>query len=201
MRRTLRYGILLLLLLQLAACGMTITVPSTAGNATPQASTSAGGSATQVPETPIKTGGGSQTDQLAQQLLRQINHDRAANNLPAYNWEPRLVRSAYQHNLVMAGGCGMQHNCPNEPQLGARESNQGVRWSYAGENIGMGGPVQASYESRWSMVSQLHNAMMGERPPEDGHRQNLLSQNFHRVGISIYVDAKNTLWLTEDFAD
>jgi len=28
-----------------------------------------------------------------------------------------------------------------------------------------------------------------------------LSRDFHRIGISIYIDAQNTLWLTEDFAN
>jgi uncharacterized protein YkwD len=141
------------------------------------------------------------TSQLAQQLLQQINQDRAAYHLPAYQWEPRLERSAYLHDLVMARGCSLNHICPNEPQLGTRESNQGVQWNYAGENIGMGGPVQSSYQSQWNIVLLMHHGMMGEKPPDDGHRQNLLSKNFHRVGISIYVDNKNMLWLTEDFAN
>ncbi|MBE3558497.1 MAG: CAP domain-containing protein [Ktedonobacteraceae bacterium] len=143
----------------------------------------------------------SQAQQLARQLLQTINQDRAANNLPPYSWEAGLERSAYLHNLVMAQGCGLNHNCPGEPQLGARESNQGVQWNYAGENIGTGGPVATSYDSQWSMVLRLHQSMMAEKPPEDGHRQNLLSTKFHRIGISIYVDAKNRLWLTEDFAN
>ena len=43
--------------------------------------------------------------------------------------------------------------------------------------------------------------MMGEKPPDDGHRRNLLSKDFHRIGISIYINSSNTLWLTEDFAN
>jgi uncharacterized protein YkwD len=141
------------------------------------------------------------TDQLAQQLLKQINQDLAGYGLPSYKWEPLLERSAYKHDLVMAGGCGLNHICPREPQLGERESDQGVQWNYAGENIGTGGPVLSSNDSRWNIVLLMHHGMMGEKPPDDGHRQNLLSKNFHRVGISIYVDNKNMLWLTEDFAN
>lgn len=142
-----------------------------------------------------------QADKLAQQLLQKINQDRAANGKPAYAWEPKLQKSAALHDQVMAGGCGLNHVCSGEPQLGTRESNQGVQWNYAGENIGEGGPVQSDYNSQWSMVLQLHNSMMAEQPPDDGHRQNLLSSDFQRVGISIYVDAHGTLWLTEDFAN
>ena len=51
------------------------------------------------------------------------------------------------------------------------------------------------------MVSMMHQGMMAEKPPDDGHRRNLLSKDFHRIGISIYIDAQQTLWLTEDFAN
>ena len=155
--------------------------------------------------TPVPTDNGSQTkgtaeeQQLAQQLFKRINQDRAANDLPALAWEPRLERSARLHDLVMASGCGLMHQCPNEPDVGTRISNQGVQWQAAGENIGEGGPVYTTSDA-WNMILMIHNGMMGEKPPDDGHRRNLLSRDFHRIGISIYIDSHNTLWLTEDFA-
>ena len=157
-------------------------------------------------ETPVVTVTGSQTQgtreeqQLAQRLFKQINQDRISNNLPPLAWEPRLERSARQHNLVMAKGCGLMHQCPNEPDLETRISHQGVQWLAVGENIGEGGPV-FSNDDYWNMVSMIHQGMMAEKPPNDGHRLNLLSRDFHRIGISIYIDAHNTLWLTEDFAN
>ena len=138
--------------------------------------------------------------QLAQQLLKQINQDRAANHLPPLAWEPKLVRSASQHDLVMAKGCGLSHQCPNEPGLGTRITQQGIQWQAVGENIGEGGPVFTN-DNASSMVTAIHKGMMGEKPPDDGHRRNLLSKDFHRIGISIYIDNNNTLWLTEDFAN
>jgi len=156
--------------------------------------------------TPVATATGSQaqgTDseqQLAQRLFKQINQDRTANNLPSLTWETRLERSAHQHDLVMAAGCGLMHQCPKEPDLGTRISKQGVQWQTVGENIGEGGPV-SSNDAAWNMVLMLHQGMMAEKPPDDGHRRNLLSKDFHRIGISIYIDAHHTLWLTEDFAN
>jgi uncharacterized protein YkwD len=177
----------LLLLLQLTACtglpGITISQ-----------------------ETPVVTVTGSQTQgtgeeqQLAQRLFKQINQDRVANKLPPLAWESRLEKSARQHDFVMAKGCGLMHQCPNEPDLGTRISHQGVQWQTVGENIGEGGPVFSNDDS-WNMVSMIHQGMMAEKPPEDGHRRNLLSKDFHRIGIIIYIDADNTLWLTEDFAN
>ena len=177
----------LLLLLQLTACaglpGITIS------QATPVATATAS-----------QAQGTGTEQQLAQRLFKQINQDRAANNLPPLAWEPRLERSAHQHNLVMTAGCGLMHQCPNEPDLGTRISQQGLQWRTVGENIGEGGPV-SSNDAAWNMVLMLHQGMMAEKPPDDGHRRNLLSTDFHRIGISIYIDAKHTLWLTEDFAD
>jgi len=177
----------LLLLLQLTACTGLPTITISQG-------------------TPVATATGSQAQgtgeeqQLAQRLFKQINQDRAANNLPPLAWEPRLERSAHQHNLVMTAGCGLMHQCPNEPDLGTRISQQGLQWRTVGENIGEGGPV-SSNDDAWNMVLMIHQGMMAEKPPDDGHRRNLLSTDFHRIGISIYIDAKHTLWLTEDFAD
>ena len=185
MRKNLWYIAIFALLLLLTACtslpGMTIGLA-----------------------TPLPTGSGShatsEEQQLAQQLFQRINQDRAANNLPALAWEPRLEQSARLHDLVMAGGCGLAHQCPNEAGLGTRISNQGVQWQTVGENIGEGGPVYTTTDA-WNMVLLIHNGMMGEKPPDDGHRRNLLSKDFHRLGISIYIDSHNTLWLTEDFAN
>jgi uncharacterized protein YkwD len=156
--------------------------------------------------TPVATAIGSQAQgtgeeqQLAQRLFKQINQDRAASTLSSLAWEPRLQRSAHQHDLVMVKGCGLMHQCPNEPDLAARINNQGVKWQTVGENIGEGGPVFSKNDA-WMMVSMIHQGMMAEKPPDDGHRRNLLSKDFHRIGISIYIDAHQTLWLTEDFAD
>lgn len=144
--------------------------------------------------------GTAEEQQLAQNLFKQINQDRAANGLPPLSWEPKLENSARQHDLVMAGGCGLKHQCSNESDLGTRISKQGVQWQTVGENIGEGGPIMTNNDAG-NMVMRIHHGMMGEKPPDDGHRRNLLSQDFHRIGISIYIDANNTLWLTEDFAN
>ena len=45
-----------------------------------------------------------------------------------------------------------------------------------------------------------HQSMMAEKPPDDGHRQNILSTSFNMVGIDVLVDAHQNVWLTEDFA-
>src|SRR5437660_10205431 len=149
MRKILWYIATFLLVLQRASCS---GLPGITSQETPMATTS--GSQAQ---------GTAEEQQLAQQLFKQINQDRAANNLPPLAWEPRLEQSARQHDLVMAAGCGLMHQCPHEPDLGTRISNVGLQWQTVGENIGEGGPV-SSNDAAWNIVSMIYQGLMAEKP-------------------------------------
>lgn len=136
-----------------------------------------------------------------EQTLAVINKARAANGLPALTRTDGLNHSSAAHNKAMLSGCGLSHNCPGEPDLGARESAAGVSWSSAGENIGEGGATRGSASAVASMAVTLTDEMLAEKPPNDGHRQNILSTDFHHIGISVMQDASGTVWLTTDFSD
>ena len=145
--------------------------------------------------TPGVTNIGTGEEQQLEQF-KQINLDRTANNLPPLTWEPRLEKSAYQHDLVMAKGCGLAHQGSDEP---------GRHFPSVGSSISPFGTSDVttcfSIDDASNMVTTIHKGMMSEKPPDDGHRRNLLSKDFHRIGISIYIDSNNTLWLTEDLAN
>ena len=112
-----------------------------------------------------------------------------------------LSSSASAHNSTMAGGCGLSHQCPGEPDLGARETAAGVHWTAAGENIGEGGPAADTTAAIARMAVGLTQAMLNEKPPDDGHRQNILSSSFTHIGIAVYRDSSGTVWLTQDFSN
>jgi uncharacterized protein YkwD len=101
----------------------------------------------------------------------------------------------------MAGGCGLSHQCPGEPDLGARETAAGVHWTAAGENIGDGGPVAGNTAAIARMAVGLTQAMLNEKPPDDGHRKNILSRSFTHIGIAVFRDSSGTVWLTQDFSN
>jgi uncharacterized protein YkwD len=101
----------------------------------------------------------------------------------------------------MAGGCGLSHQCPGEPELGARESAAGVAWSACGENIGEGGPVADSTAAITQMAVTLTQDMLNEKPPDDGHRRNILSGSFTHIGIAVHRTPSGTVWLTQDFSN
>jgi uncharacterized protein YkwD len=101
----------------------------------------------------------------------------------------------------MAGGCGLSHQCPGESALGDRETAAGVRWTAAGENIGEGGPVADTQAAIAQMAVRLTQSMLDEKPPDDGHRKNILSATFTHIGIAVFRDSSGTVWLTQDFSN
>ena len=97
--------------------------------------------------------------------------------------------------------CGLSHQCPGEPAIGARETAAGVTWTAAGENIGEGGPVPDTTAAIAQMAVGLTRDMLNETPPDDGHRLNILSTAYTHIGIAVYRDSSGTVWLTQDFSN
>ncbi len=169
---------LTILLLCLCACSTTLS------NQTPSAPASAGA-----------TGSTTTENQIARAVFQAINQSRAADGLPALTWSDALANSARQHDLTMQAANTLSHQLPGEAAFGDRERQQGVNWSWAAENIG-----ETSNQTANGALG-LHQAMMNEQPPNDGHRQNILTTSGNIVGIAILIDQQHgLLWLTEDFA-
>jgi uncharacterized protein YkwD len=141
-----------------------------------------------------------QQNSAAAQVLGLINQTRAEAGLPPYQVDLDLMASALRHDLRMEDGCGLSHQCPHEPDLGARETAAGVHWTSAGENIGENGPAATSWEVT-QIALNLTRQMLNESPPSDGHRQNLLSHSFTSIGIAVVVDDAGTVWMTQDFTN
>jgi uncharacterized protein YkwD len=166
---------------------------STAPASTAPSSTAPTASAT----SPVGTSSGS----AAAQVLALINQARSAAGLAPLTITAGLNSSASAHNSRMAGGCGLSHQCPGEADLGARETAAGVHWTAAGENIGEGGAVVDTSAAIARMAVGLTQAMLNEKPPDDGHRRNILSSSFTHIGIAVFRDSSGTVWLTQDFSN
>jgi uncharacterized protein YkwD len=171
------------------------TAPPTAPPTTTPAPTP---SATPAPASPTPTAPAAHS--ATQQVLDLINKARAAQGLAPYKLLDGLVNSATAHNQVMAGGCGLSHQCPGESPIGDRETAAGVHWNGAGENIGVGGPVADNEQAIADMALRLTQGMLDEKAPDDGHRRNILSSGFTYVGIAVERDSSGSVWLTQDFA-
>jgi uncharacterized protein YkwD len=148
------------------------------------------------------SGAGATEDSLAAaQVLALINQARATAGLPALTISAGLETTSSAHNLRMADGCGLSHQCPGEPAIGDRETAAGVNWTAAGENIGDGGPVAGTSAAIAQMAVGLTQSMLDEQPPNDGHRMNILSSSYTHIGIAVYRDSSGTVWLTQDFSN
>jgi len=172
-----------------------VSAPGTA-SAQPSASAAASAAASASGSPPP-----AQDAAAAAQVLALINQARSAAGLPALTVTAGLDASSSAHNLRMADGCGLSHQCPGEPSLGVRETDAGVDWTAAGENIGEGGPVADTSAAIAQMAVGLTQSMLNEQPPDDGHRLNILSSTFTHIGIAVYRDSSGTVWLTQDFSN
>ena len=171
--------------------------PSPSASARPTAPSPTAPTSTASATSPAGTSSGS----AAAQVLGLINQARSAAGLAPLTITTGLNSSASAHNSRMAGGCGLSHQCPGEPDLGARETAAGVHWTAAGENIGEGGPVANTTAANAQMAVGLTQAMLNEKPPDDGHRRNILSSSFTHIGIAVFRDSSGTVWLTQDFSN
>ncbi|KUL40474.1 CAP domain-containing protein [Actinoplanes awajinensis] len=165
----------------------TTTAPAT--KKTTKTATTAGGGGNTAPAT---------ADTILDLVLAHINAARVDEGLSELTLDTKLSKASAIHNQLMIDGCGLAHVCDGESDIGDRFSAQGVSWSSAGENIGYG----SSGSSAADMVKAangLTDSMLAEVPPNDGHRKNLLSKSFKKIGLSVVRDDKGITWMTQDF--
>jgi uncharacterized protein YkwD len=130
----------------------------------------------------------------ADAVLKELNAERADHGLAALKMNSKLVDSAHTHNLAMAKANTLSHQLSGEAGLGSRVSAAGYHWSGVGENIAY------NSNSSESGVLALQKAMYNEKPPNDGHRANILTKSFVDVGIDVINDSTHgKVWLVTDF--
>jgi uncharacterized protein YkwD len=120
---------------------------------------------------------------MAGQLFALGNQARAAQGLPALQWDPALAAAALNHCARMAAEVSLSHQYPGEPELAERAGHAGARFSLVEENIAAG------YEP-----ASIHQAWMHSQ----GHRENLLNPAVDRVGVAV-VARGNMLYAVTDF--
>src|ERR1700691_6185826 len=114
------------------------------------------------------------------QLFSSLNRERASQGLPLLQWDDALASAARQHAVRMAQLDQMSHQLPGEPNLLARASEAGARFSVVAENVAIG-PDPAVIHTMW-----MHSP---------GHRANILSPQLSAVGIAV-VQGSSGLFAT-----
>ncbi|MFI7599807.1 CAP domain-containing protein [Actinoplanes sp. NPDC049681] len=175
----------------------TTTPPKPKAKPKPKA-TAARRPATRPPGRPSTGNPPATSGSILDRVLAHINAARNDEGLPALTLDESLSKASALHNQLMIDGCGLNHQCPGESGIGDRFSAQGVSWRSAGENIGFGS-AGGSDSQIVEAADGLTDSMLAEVPPNDGHRKNLLSKSFKRIGLSVVRDSKGVVWMTQDF--
>ncbi|HEV8172837.1 MAG TPA: CAP domain-containing protein [Actinoplanes sp.] len=155
---------------------------------------------TRPPSAPASKDAPATGDAIIDAVLSHINDARARAGLAAYTLSTSLSKASALHNQLMIDGCGLSHQCPGEGGIGERFSAQGVQWTAAGENIGFGSSG-SSDAAIIQAANGLTDSMLAEKPPNDGHRKNLLSSSFKRIGLNVVRDSSGKTWMTQDFVN
>jgi uncharacterized protein YkwD len=130
------------------------------------------------------TAGVSTASVAEQYLLAAANRERLSRGLQPLQRDPVLARAAAFHARQMADHGDISHEFPGEPDLAARASNAGVRFSLVAENVAVA-----------PEPTEIHDMWM----KSDGHRENLLEPHVNVAGISVVV-RDGQFYAVEDFA-
>lgn len=117
-------------------------------------------------------------------LFDALNRERAAQGLPALQWDESLAAAARQHAARMAQQNVLSHQLPGEPPVQDRATLAGAHFSLIAENIAVA-PNPATIHSAW--MQSPH------------HRENILDPELNVVGIAV-VRGGDGLFAVQDFS-
>jgi uncharacterized protein YkwD len=135
------------------------------------------------PAPEVESAPGSSEAQIAQDILRRVNDERAARGLAPLAWDPTLAALASDWSVTMARTGNFNHR-----DLRSVAGQPGFAGVYAGlgENI--------AYTTGNRSSGNLHQLWMRSA----GHRANILQPGFDVVGIGVAC-VDGTVWATENF--
>ena len=117
-------------------------------------------------------------------LFDAANRERAARSLPALHWDESLADAARKHANRMAFYNVLEHQLSGEPDLKARLTEAGARFSMIAENIAVA-PNSETIHAGWMN--------------SPGHRGNILNPDLTAVGIAA-VRGSGGLFAVQDFS-
>lgn len=136
--------------------------------------------------TPISSGDYTteSTTMQEQKLLNLLNHDRAANGLPALTLDSELSRIARIKSCDMKQNGYFAHESPTYGNAASMLTRFGYSFAGVGENI-----------AHHASVEKAEAAFMSST----GHRANILGSQWTKVGIGICIDNNGFVYATQLF--
>jgi uncharacterized membrane protein required for colicin V production len=128
-----------------------------------------------------------QIDEIDEQrMLILVNRERTSRGLNALTLNPTAREVARAHSKDMFARGYFSHVTPEGQDPFTRMKNGGVKFGAAGENLALAPTLSAA-----------HDGLMNS----PGHRANILSPDYHTVGIGIIDGGPYGLMVTQDFTD
>lgn len=162
--------------------GGTVQTPDSGNNGTTSKPEQGGQSST--PESGSGSTGNTGSVTAAQEVLRLVNAARAQNGLSALTLDAAMSRAASVRASELAKN--FSHTRPNGARGLTALAEAGVSYRAAGENIAAGQQTAQAVMSAWMNSS--------------GHRANILSSQYSRLGVGQTVINGRTYWV-QLFAD
>lgn len=119
-----------------------------------------------------------------QKMVNLLNQDRKNNGLAPLTLDPELCRIARIKSADMRDNHYFAHESPTYGRVGEMLKRFGYSYSAAGENI-----------AHHANVDKAQAAFMSST----GHRRNILSTAWTKVGIGIVTDANGFIYATQIF--
>ena len=162
-----------------------ITKPGSSSNNNGNNSNNSGNGSNNIGNGSNSTGGTStSTSSAAQAVLAEVNAARAQNGLSALTLDANMNRAAAVRAAELAQS--FSHTRPNGSRGLTALNEAGVSYRTAGENIASGQQSAQAVVSAWMNSS--------------GHRANILSASFGRMGVGQATIGGRTYWV-QLFAD
>lgn len=162
-----------------------ITKPGSSSNNNGNNSNNSGNGSNNIGNGSGSTGGTStSTSSAAQAVLAEVNAARAQNGLSALTLDANMNRAAAVRAAELAQS--FSHTRPNGSRGLTALNEAGVSYRTAGENIASGQQTAQAVVSAWMNSS--------------GHRANILSASFGRMGVGQATIGGRTYWV-QLFAD
>ena len=131
-------------------------------------------------------------------LVAQLNAHRHEFGLPPLGLDAIAQKAAQLQADDMQVNNALRHLDSGGRSPLVRYSDLGGRAEAYGENVAYYSDPIAEPTQQWNVVVKLDGLMMAEKPPQDGHRENILSPNYDAVGIGIAVGTHG-IFIAEDF--
>lgn len=122
---------------------------------------------------------------LEYQLFDLTNASRAKHGLAPLEWHAEVGETARRHSADMAENEYFNHTNLDGQSPFDRMTEDGISYTTAGENLAA---------AQFSSIYAHHGLMNSE-----GHRQNILNDNFRELGVGVAFDDEDRPFYTEKF--